>query len=308
MERLRNLYIGLVFAVLSAPLLCVTGSRGFVKVAGYERKAPRPTRTAQAFLDGTFQNELKAYYDRKYFGRGELLKFKHLIFDVVNLGQYHAGYSGNVIQGRDGFLFERGYLDVYFNPPTKYHTPAHFRRLAKTAAALQRAIEARGAVFGIILAPSKTEACPAFMPTRYRRFNRAPADFDLYTGPWRAYASAGIPCVNGAELCQPFLNTDAMFPYTGTHWSVFCAAMAATNLVGQINAGPATTPLPSPTILGMKYQPKPYDPTDRDIADLLNLPIPYRRQPDRYPPSDFRTTDRPPWQGRRPGRQLLREP
>ena len=30
MERLRNLYIGLVLAALAAPLLCVTGLRGFV--------------------------------------------------------------------------------------------------------------------------------------------------------------------------------------------------------------------------------------------------------------------------------------
>ena len=127
MARLRNVYIGAVFAALFAPLLCVTGLRGIVHVAGFERKAPRPKASAKAFLAGTLQNDLKAYYDRKYFGRGELLMFKHLVFDAVNLGQYHAGYSGNVIQGREGFLYERGYLDVLFNPPTKYHTPAHHR-------------------------------------------------------------------------------------------------------------------------------------------------------------------------------------
>ena len=283
MERLRNLYIGLVLAALAAPLLCVTGLRGFVQVAGFERKAPRPAVSAKAFLDGAFQNDLKAYYDRKYFGRGELLKFKHLVFDAVNLGHYHAGYSGNVVQGRDGFLFERGYLDVLFNPPTKYHTPAHRRQFAETAAALQRAVEARGAAFGLILAPSKPEACPGLVPARYRRFSRAPADFDLYGGLSDALASARIPHVNGAELSRPFLDTDVLFPYTGTHWSVYCAAMAATNLIGQINPVAPTNDLPAPVVLGMEYKSEPYDIHDRDIADLLNLPRPYRRVPDRYP-------------------------
>jgi hypothetical protein len=283
MERLRNLYIGIVLAVLAAPLLCVTGLRGFVQVAGFERKAPRPAASAKAFLDGAFQNDLKAYYDRKYFGRGELLKFKHLVFDAVNLGQFHAGYSGNVVQGREGFLFERGYLDVRFNPPTKFHTPAHHRQLAETAAALRRAVEARGAAFGVILAPSKPEACPGLVPTRYRRFSRAPAGFDLYAGLAAALAAAGVPHVNGNELCRPFLDTDVLFPYTGTHWSVYCAAMAATNLIGQLDDSSTTNGLPAPAVFGMEYKAEPYDRNARDIADLLNLPFPYRRDPDRYP-------------------------
>ena len=283
MARLRNVYIGAVFAALFAPLLCVTGLRGIVHVAGFERKAPRPKASAKAFLAGTLQNDLKAYYDRKYFGRGELLMFKHLVFDAVNLGQYHAGYSGNVIQGREGFLYERGYLDVLFNPPTKYHTPAHHRAFGEIAAALQRAVEARGAAFGVILAPSKPEACPGFVPPRYRRFSRAPAGFDLYGDLADALAAVRVPHVNGAAMCRPFLDTDAMFPYTGTHWSVYCAAMAATNLIGQINAAAPTNALPAPAVLGMAYQPVPYDVNDRDIAALLNLPFHYRRPPDRYP-------------------------
>ena len=89
--------------------------------------------------------------------------------------------------------------------------------------------------------------------------------------------------MNGAELSRPFLDTDVLFPYTGTHWSVYCAAMAATNLIGQINPVAPTNDLPAPVVLGMEYKSEPYDIHDRDIADLLNLPRPYRRVPDRYP-------------------------
>ncbi|MGI5869033.1 MAG: hypothetical protein ACOX9C_06295 [Kiritimatiellia bacterium] len=283
MQRLRNLYIGIVLAAFAAPLLCVTGLRGIVKVAGVEHKAQPPPVSAKAFLDGSFQNGLRTYYERKHFGRGELLKFKHLVFEIINLGQYHAGYSGNVIQGRKGFLFERPYLDVRFNPPTRHHTPAHHRQFAETAAALRDAIEARGVAFGVILAPSKPEACPGLVPARYHRFSRAPADFDLYAGLSDALDSVNIPHVNGKTLCGPFLDTDALFPYTGTHWSVYCAALAATNLIGRLNAANPTNALPAPVVLGMAYQPEPYESHDRDIADLLNLPFPYRRDPDRYP-------------------------
>ena len=140
MEHLRNLYIGLVLAALAAPLLCVTGPAGIRQVAGFERQAPRPRSPRKP--SSTARSERPQGSTTAGFGRGELLKFKHLVFDAVNLGHYRR-YSGNVVQGRDGFLFERGYLDVLFNPPTKYHTPAHRRQFAETAAALQRAVEAR---------------------------------------------------------------------------------------------------------------------------------------------------------------------
>ena len=278
----RRAFVAAMALALGLPLLGWTGLRGFVGVHGFDTPDVTPRLTAANVFSGRFRRDFEAHWGHVFFGRTEMLFAKNGLFEIFNLGLFHSGYAGRIVQGTRGELFEKPYVDVATAGALPVESPVLRKRASTALMRFESAVESLGheapaAVF--VLAPSKASVLSGCLPRRYRRLVR-PGD-----GPyaiWRdLLGGAGIPCFDASASLPPGADgpaSPALFPYTGTHWTVHWAAHAASNALAV--AAPA---LPRPSPLAPRLVPhEPFTRDDRDLAGLLNLPWPYRRAPDLY--------------------------
>ena len=289
----RTLFLAATGLALGLPAAGWCGLRGFVGAHGFDTPDVRPAFTPGAVFSGRFQRDAAAHFDHIFFGRTEMLFLKNGLYELANAGAFHSGFSGHVVQGREGWLFEKPYLDVAFRRGFPIESPAIRRRtraaLQSFRAALPRRADGSAPPFAFVLAPSKAEALRSAAPARYLRFDERPPRASGETPePYRSFHEIldkeAVPYVDAAALPPPAADPRALFPYGGTHWTVDYAARATAAALAL--AAPA---LPRPAPLAPVFEPGPDDPRDRDLAGLLNLPLPYRRRGDvhahaRFPP------------------------
>ena len=297
------LFARLCLLALAAPLLGWLGVRGFVGAHGFDTPDVTPRFSAQALFSGSWQRQMSEHFSHIFFGRTEALFLKNGLHDAATLGRDRAGAAGTVVQGRAGVLFERPYLDVALNgKPLPIEKP---RTAADTAAALRTFRSALAAFrpsdtppVAFVLAPSKAETCREWIPRRFLRFakRQASPDPEPYRTWKRLLDDSGIPFASPDDLApmrafaggadvprdipsgSPGPEKLALFPYSGTHWTVAAASLAAAAALER-----AAPRLPRPELAAVSFQRHvPDDPRDRDLAGLLNIPVRYRHRPDLY--------------------------
>ena len=285
----RTAFLVATALALGLPLLGWLGLRGLVGAHGFDTPDVVPPPPTPANLaSGRFQRDAAEHFEHVFFGRTELLFLKNGLFDVASAGQYHSGFAGHVIQGKDGWLFEKPYLDAAF----RTNLPICGRRIrSRTRSALanlHRAFEKTrpGAPVAFILAPSKAEVLRDKVPDRFFAFGERSAEDEADSEPYRTVrdllARAGFAVADFSRLAAAETDPRALFPYGGTHWTVSLAASAASNALAL-----ADPSLPRPTPLPPVFAPGPDDPRDRDLAHLLNIPFPYRRRDDLHAHASF---------------------
>ncbi len=285
----RTAFLAATALALGLPLLGWLGLRGLVGAHGFDTPdvAPPPPTPAN-LASGRFQRDAAEHFEHILFGRTELLFLKNGLFDLAAAGRYHSGFAGHVIQGKDGWLFEKPYLDVAFRTNLPIERPLVRNRTQHALWDLRENLPVRAdgtrLPFAFVLAPSKAEALREKIPDRFFLFDerRRAADSPEAGGrpePYRTFRSvlegAGVPFVDAADLADPGADPRTLFPYGGTHWTVHYAARAASAALAA-----AAPDLPRPEPLAPVLSPGPDDSRDRDLAHLLNVPVPYRRGDD----------------------------
>lgn len=292
--KARNAFLAAMALALGLPLLGWTGLRGFVGVHGFDTPDVKPRFSVRNVLSGRFRRDFETHWGHVFFGRTEMLFAKNGLYELLNAGLFHSGYAGRIVQGRGGQLFEKPYVDVVIAESLPVESAVLKNRSSTALKRLQGAIASLGPDaprVAFVLAPGKASVFRDFLPRRYRRLLR-PGDEPYAL--WRDLlgrlgipffdASRSLPC--GADGPA----SPALFPYTGTHWTVHWAAHAASNALAL-----AAPDLPRPVPLAPRLVPhRPFTRDDRDMAGLLNLPWPYRRSPDLYAHPVFAPSPPPP--------------
>ena len=285
----RTAFLAATALALGLPLLGWLGLRGLVGAHGFDTPDVSPPPPTPANLaSGRFQRDAAEHFEHILFGRTELLFLKNGLFDLASAGQYHSGFAGHVVQGRDGWLFEKPYLDATF----RTNLPICGRRVrSRTRSALgnlRLALDSvrPGAPVAFVLAPSKAEVLRDKAPDRYFAFGERPeadaADPEPYRTVRELLAQKGFATADFSRPAAAAADPRTLFPYGGTHWTVALAALAASNALAL--ADPA---LPRPAPLPPVLAPGADDPRDRDLAHLLNVPVPYRRAGDLHAHASF---------------------
>ena len=285
----RTAFLVATALALGLPLLGWLGVRGVVGAHGFDTPDVVPPPPTPANLaSGRFQRDAAEHFEHVLFGRTELLFLKNGLFDLASAGRYHSGFAGHVIQGRDGWLFERPYLEAAFRTNLPIERP-HVRNRTQHAlydlrASLPVRPDGTRLPLSFILAPSKAETLREMVPDRFFLFSERPAAAGSPAEggrpePYRTFRSilegAGVPFVDAADLADADADPRTLFPYGGTHWTVDYAARAVSAAMAA-----AAPDLPRPEPLAPVLAPGPDDPRDRDLAHLLNVPVPYRRGDD----------------------------
>lgn len=247
-----------------------------VRLNGREQPAPLEPLSLSALWKGKFQKAFDAWWTLHFGSRGTLMVFKNTVYDVLNCGLFHSGYRKSVLQGRNGVLFEEGYLQQIFLP---VDTPNIHKIIEDNVAALTTLRDALAHLdvpLVLILAPNKAAFRPPDLPpvwrflAEHRKLRDLFALYDLYA---RACDAHGLLCVNSPRLLQQAGGQHYAFPDQGTHWSMYAAALAwqqATRLLHAREPGRfPIVKLKDPALTNASHF------SERDIADVLNVFPPY---------------------------------
>lgn len=280
---IRKLFFVIVIAILLSAwfLRCSRKPEGFFDVVH------RPTWSARGFLKGTFQTQCEKYLGRNFPGLGPLLYFKNDVYDLLNLGLFHAGYNGAIIQGKNGVLLE----NVYIFSACQKISPGLYEHYADIMAValsrLKALLTPRNVQLVLVMAPGKTDFALEHLPPLWKARCVPAPHTSAAVAPLTAQRLGArkimfVNChdsivQNGAQMLA--------FPATGTHWSMYAAGLCLADMSRVLHAAdPGIFPLVKVTGRTTTTQAKH---EERDLADLLNLWPPYASGVQEFPLAEF---------------------
>jgi hypothetical protein len=284
---MRIFLIAFIIIFLSLPLTYFVGVEDKTIIHGVETAVEKPTLQNQKYHNRSYQKAYDVWWNNNFMFRKVMLKTKNQIYDWLNLGQFHSGYSRYIIQGKHKNLLELGYLmTAYLAEFDDDNGRNNLNNIACKLAYIQSELKIRNIDFLFVLAPSKVRTFPETVPNRYLYFKQNKSLFsgyDLLTDQLQKnhvkyYNAQNLMCeIKKNELYPPFL-------FTGTHWSAY--GVARTLQESLKLWGYADIKIKN---VVMEKNPPLFE---RDLADLLNLWIKYKIKGEKYPKIIFEKTEK----------------
>ena len=134
------------------------------------------------------------------------------------------GYRGteHVVIGKNGCLYENGYINEYLGYAPKYVkvTDAQLAARVSVLREIQDALAAKNIAFCVAISPSKASAMPGYIPDWYMEENAplTPGYVRPYTRFVKLLEGNGVYFVDSAGLYKSLGLTNT-FPKTGIHWN-----------------------------------------------------------------------------------------
>ena len=133
------------------------------------------------------------------------------------------GYQGTawVVIGKDGYLYENGYINEYLGTAPKYVnvTDDELISRAETLKYIQDALAQKGIAFCVAISPSKAGNLPQFIPDFYKTDHITP---EGYIRPYIRFKKfledKGVYFVD-SETVYKSVGLTNTFPKTGIHWN-----------------------------------------------------------------------------------------
>lgn len=236
-------------------------------LAGAETEPERPPAGGlRPWLDGSRQGHLERRLDRGLRMRPWLVR-THNQLRLTLFGQVRPGGTP-IVRGRENWLFEKAYLDRY-NRSVRL-AESRLRGEVERLRRLDALLAARGTTLVVLIAPSKAEVYPDYLPEDWIRpgRERRRTAYDLIAP---LLAAPGLAVVDGHRILLERRRSSPvpLFPRGGTHWSHYGAALVVEQLLRAVDRrGPGRFVLAEVT--GHRVDDAVWG-TDADLARLLNL-------------------------------------
>ena len=172
-----------------------------------------------------------------------------------------------VIIGKDNWLFEKAYLDK-LNTPAK-DDGSRINEQAKWLRILQDRLAEEGIAFVFVIAPSKAEVYPEYIPDEHRN-PPLPQDIETdYQQALEVLLKHGVNFVDSHSMFMQEKDTGyELFGPSGTHWNKYGAYLVWKEIAKTVE-GQVRPPLQIPFLAGVEKHPS--DEIDADLGTLLNL-------------------------------------
>lgn len=265
--------------------------RASVSVGGFSQKAPPPEWSISAFGDSVFQKETEKYLISKLGALKYLLIIKNDIYEILNAGQFHTGYSGNITQGKNGILFERNYLICSWGYTSIAEIEKIAQETAKELKTLKELLAKRNIALMLVMAPSKVDFFSANTPWQYTaRFPGQMIGSEIVGPIFEKYLKRDdilftdcyAPLANAGELA---------FTDRGIHWSMYGAGVCLAQMARKLHAADPDV-FPSLELIGSSATTKA-NYGENDLSDLLNIWPPYKKGRKIFYLAEFRKIDTP---------------
>ena len=242
----------------------ITGKEVDVELKGYTAQNKAPSLSVSSWLDGTFQQELNAWFPEKIRPRGLMVK----TYNTANLLLFHK--KDGMVVGKDYDLFEMKYVTAELGllPEDDFSDPANVERLEAFVAkleTLQQKLKAVNKTLIYYVGPSKASAHRDSIPAKYDAVSTHPARaVDVMRSLLEKSSIPYLICSDlEANLPGPSFYT------TGIHWSRIYEQTATRELV-RLMAESSGRPYRNVYLGEMLESTTPYD-RDTDLLDLVNV-------------------------------------
>jgi hypothetical protein len=239
---------------------------------GVETTRPPVAFSLPNVLNGGYQRERAAGFDREFIPRGAMIRLTCELH--FRLFRTSALRSATISVGRADWLYVTNYLREYclLRPPR-----SQMVSLVNDLQALHRQCRNRGIALALVVTPSKASVYPEQFPPAWRsRYDARPRSYDHLA---ELLPSSGIPYVDGHALTMAAKNDSPapVFPKGGIHWGAYAAWLASSALVETLRQqGKPLSPL---RYEGRRVRDVPMDTItgrDADVYNLMNLTWPWR--------------------------------
>ena len=236
-------------------------------LSGEEEAPTRNKWSVTGWLDGSFQEQYGKRRDARLGLRSHMVK----TYNQLHYSLFHRVVSTkgtNVVIGKENWLYEKVYIDKLHRPARDDGTLIDSR--VRGLRTLQDQLEERGISFVYIIAPSKAEVYPEYIPDKLLK---KPLPLDTATDYRQARAALEKHGVNFVDSHTLFLQEKQekryqLFGPSGVHWNKYGAYLAWKNLE-QLLKEQLKVPLQIPPLEQVVSRPSDY--IEADLGGLLNL-------------------------------------
>ena len=269
MKRFLLIAVLLFCLFLALPLLrMATGFPPDYPLAGVESRPPIPAWSFTAWWDGTLQSAFDTWINQRIGLRGLFVRTANqLNYSLFRELPHRSGTQ--VLMGRSGFLFEKVYVDAYNRGGDR--PPEDFARISSALRLMQSRLAQDGITFLLVIAPSKAEIYPEFLPASADTAGRPDrrSNYENLVGFLRA---DGVNVVDAHELFLRWKRepgTPLLFGKGGTHWNQYGAGRIVAEITTRLRELTGKD-LPSIRVAGAVTNRTIVD-ADNDLGELLNL-------------------------------------
>lgn len=258
----RILFFSALLLLCSPMLLQVSNIQLGKKLKGWQAPPVKDTLNWKNVSTGRWQANIENSV------RADL-KAKPLLARLNNqmkaslFGQLNAQ---NVIEGKNGFLFEEAYIRTYLGLDFKGE-----KSIANNVNQLKLiadSLEANGSHLLFVFASGKASFMPEHFPAPYDTMSKGVSNYETYK---KLLTQANVSTLDLNSFLSELKDTSQYNLYTkgGTHWSEYAIGFVTDTLIGKIEAI-LNTNLPDYSYGPVETTNKPRG-TDDDIFQSLNL-------------------------------------
>ncbi|MFN5620203.1 MAG: alginate O-acetyltransferase AlgX-related protein [Flavobacteriales bacterium] len=189
--------------------------------------------TLKSWWDGEFQLRTDAYAAENFGCRNELIR----VNNEVNYTLFHKINAAEVVEGKNGVLFEYKYIEAYTGLEKVNETDLTTRVMK--LAALQAHFKREGKLFAPVLYPGKASFFPEMLPDS----SQVVSTRTNYVAMVEKLDSASLDYMDCNAWFKSMKDTSyaPLFTEIGIHWSQYGACLAMDSLVRFLSGAMDTT-------------------------------------------------------------------
>jgi hypothetical protein len=155
----------------------------------------------------------------------------------INYSLYHEINAAEVIEGKNGFLYEYKYIESYTG--LEKVDESKMDTLLRKAEALSRYFAEQGKFFGIVLYPGKASFYPEYIPEQYPVVSDT-TNYKLFS---RKLQQAAVPYIDMNAWFKSMKGKSyaPLFTEIGIHWSQYGACLGMDSLLNFIQSSSGRT-------------------------------------------------------------------
>ncbi len=254
---------------LALPLFqMATGIPPDYVLQGVESTAGRPAISLSAWWDGSLQAGFDAWINQRIGLRGFMVRTANQ-FNFSLFRELPKRSGTQVLMGRGGMLFEKVYVDAYNKSGSR--PEAELRNVSISTRRLQDRLAQDGIAFLLVIAPSKAEIYPEYLPKAADVAGR-PERRSNYENFIRILREDGVNLVDAHELFLEWKREPGaplLFPKGGTHWNEYGAARVVERITERLKELTGKD-IPTVRITGAETN-RTIVGSDNDLGELVNL-------------------------------------
>lgn len=223
---------------------------------------PQMKYDVKMYFSGDFQLLAESRMKQTLGGRNFFIR----VYNQLRFNLFGKTTAGNVVFGKNEYLFEKPYLDSYIGLDMLPEDSVKLRinQLEK----IQATLENQGKTFVFVLGPSKCYYYPEYLPGEYlKKGKNVVRNYDRFTS---ALSSSKLNIIDFNKYFVTLKKHTKypLFPQHGIHWSTYGACIASDSIIKFIEYKSKAN---LPDLTWNKVETGAPRDSDYDLGNLLNL-------------------------------------